>query len=86
MLSYRGYGKSEGTPNEKGLRIDAQTMLDFVREHDILKDTPLIAYGQSIGGAVAIDLVSRNEDSFSGLMIENTFLSLVKTLYIYIYL
>lgn len=24
MLSYRGYGKSEGTPNEKGLKIDAQ--------------------------------------------------------------
>ncbi|CAO3650107.1 unnamed protein product [Mucor hiemalis] len=78
MLSYRGYGKSEGSPNEKGLRIDAQTMLDFVRGHHILKDTPLVAYGQSIGGAVAIDLVSRNEDSFSGLMIENTFLSLPK--------
>jgi alpha-beta hydrolase superfamily lysophospholipase len=52
-------------------------MLDFVREHPILKDTPLVAYGQSIGGAVAIDLVSRNEDSFAGLMIENTFLSVV---------
>ncbi len=24
MLSYRGYGKSEGSPSEKGLRIDAQ--------------------------------------------------------------
>lgn len=53
-------------------------MLDFVRGHYILKDTPLVAYGQSIGGAVAIDLVSRNEDSFSGLIVENTFLSLVK--------
>jgi len=78
MLSYRGYGKSEGNPTEKGLKIDAQTMLDYVREHPILKNTPLIAYGQSIGGAVAIDLVSRNEDSFSGLMVENTFLSLPK--------
>lgn len=54
-------------------------MLDYVREHPILKDTPLVAYGQSIGGAVAIDLVSRNEHSFSGLMLENTFLSLVNT-------
>lgn len=53
-------------------------MLDFVREHPILQNTPLVAYGQSIGGAVAIDLVSRNEDSFSGLMVENTFLSLPK--------
>jgi fermentation-respiration switch protein FrsA (DUF1100 family) len=24
MLSYRGYGLSEGTPNDKGLRIDSQ--------------------------------------------------------------
>lgn len=24
MLSYRGYGQSEGAPNEKGLKIDAQ--------------------------------------------------------------
>ncbi|KAF1806670.1 Alpha/Beta hydrolase protein [Mucor lusitanicus] len=78
MLSYRGYGKSDGSPNEKGLKIDAQTMLDYVREHPILQHTPLVAYGQSIGGAVAIDLVSRNEDSFSGLMVENTFLSLPK--------
>ncbi|CAO3606902.1 unnamed protein product [Cunninghamella echinulata] len=78
MLSYRGYGFSEGKPNEKGLQIDSQTFLDYVKEHPILKDTKLIAYGQSIGGAVAIDLVSRNENSFSGLMIENTFLSIPK--------
>lgn len=24
MLSYRGYGLSEGSPDEKGLKIDAQ--------------------------------------------------------------
>jgi alpha-beta hydrolase superfamily lysophospholipase len=48
-----------------------------VKEHPILKDTKFVAYGQSIGGAVAIDLVSRNEASFSGLMVENTFLSIV---------
>ncbi|KAI8979633.1 Alpha/Beta hydrolase protein [Mycotypha africana] len=80
MLSYRGYGKSDGSPNEKGLKIDSQTMLDYVREHPILRTTPLVAYGQSIGGAVAIDLVSRNEDSFSGLMLENTFLSMPKVI------
>ncbi|KAI9491359.1 Alpha/Beta hydrolase protein [Zychaea mexicana] len=78
MLSYRGYGFSEGKPNEKGLRIDAQTLLDYVRAHPVLKKTLLIAYGQSIGGAVAIDLVSRNEDYFAGLIVENTFLSVPK--------
>lgn len=54
-----------------------QTLLDYVRTHPLLKYTRLIAYGQSIGGAVAIDLVARNEDAFAGLIVENTFLSVV---------
>ncbi|KAI9310472.1 Alpha/Beta hydrolase protein [Dichotomocladium elegans] len=78
MLSYRGYGLSTGKPSEKGLRIDAQTLLDHVRSHPILKDTRLVAYGQSIGGAVAIDLVARNDGAFAGLIVENTFLSVPK--------
>ncbi|KAG0235096.1 hypothetical protein BGW42_005889 [Actinomortierella wolfii] len=80
MLSYRGYGLSEGSPNEKGLRIDAHTALDYIKNHDILSQTKLIAYGQSIGGAVAIDIVARNEDDFAGLIVENTFLSLPKVI------
>ncbi|KAF9160775.1 hypothetical protein DFQ27_004791 [Actinomortierella ambigua] len=80
MLSYRGYGLSEGSPNEKGLRIDAHTALSYIKNHQVLGQTKLIAYGQSIGGAVAIDIVARNEDNFSGLIVENTFLSLPKVI------
>ncbi|CAG8448849.1 17264_t:CDS:2, partial [Acaulospora morrowiae] len=76
LLSYRGYGRSEGTPSEKGIRIDAQAVLDYIKQDYFLKDTKLIIYGQSFGGAVAIDLVSRNESKVSGLIIENTFLSI----------
>ncbi|CAO3669512.1 unnamed protein product [Rhizopus microsporus] len=75
MLSYRGYGLSEGKPTEKGLKIDAQTVLEYIKQHPILKHTKLIAYGQSLGGSVAISLVSRNEEQFDALIIENTFLS-----------
>ncbi|KAJ1967078.1 bem46 protein, variant [Dispira parvispora] len=78
MLSYRGYGISEGQANEKGIRLDASTALHFVRDHPLLSKTKLVAYGQSIGGAVAIDLVAREESQFSGLIVENTFLSLRK--------
>ncbi|EIN04741.1 alpha/beta-hydrolase [Punctularia strigosozonata HHB-11173 SS5] len=76
MLSYRGYGHSDGSPSEKGLRIDAQTTLDYILHHDVLSRTPLILYGQSIGGAVAIDLASRNPTAIRALVLENTFLSL----------
>ncbi|RDX49406.1 alpha/beta-hydrolase [Lentinus brumalis] len=76
MLSYRGYGLSEGNPSEKGIRIDAQCALDHVLSHEYLSQTPIILYGQSIGGAVAIDLASRNPHAIRALILENTFLSL----------
>ncbi|PIL27157.1 hypothetical protein GSI_10298 [Ganoderma sinense ZZ0214-1] len=41
-----------------------------------LSQTPIILYGQSIGGAVAIDLASRNQHAIRALILENTFLSL----------
>ncbi|ORX50941.1 alpha/beta-hydrolase [Hesseltinella vesiculosa] len=74
-LSYRGYGLSEGKANEKGLQIDAQTVVDYIKDHPILRYTQLIAHGQSLGGAVAAYIVSKNEDDFDGLVLENTFLS-----------
>ncbi|CCG80813.1 Protein bem46 [Taphrina deformans PYCC 5710] len=76
MLSYRGYGKSTGTANEVGIKIDARVFLQYILDHKILGRTKLFAYGQSIGGAVALDIVSRNHARFSGLIIENTFLSI----------
>lgn len=61
MLSYRGYGKSEGEASEVGLKLDAQAALDYVYGHERLKGGKIIVYGQSIGGAVAIDVTSRNQ-------------------------
>lgn len=57
-------------------------MLEYIKQHPILKHTKLIAYGQSLGGSVAISLVSRNEDKFDALIIENTFLSVVITYWV----
>ncbi|KDR70161.1 hypothetical protein GALMADRAFT_76280 [Galerina marginata CBS 339.88] len=76
MMCYRGYGHSEGSPSEKGLKIDAQTGLDYLTSHPTFKNTPIILYGQSIGGAVAIDLASRNPTKIEALVLENTFTSL----------
>ena len=75
MHSPCSYGKSQGAPSEKGMKIDAQTALDYLVSHPELKKTRVVVYGQSIGGAVAIDLASKNK--VAGLVIENTFTSLV---------
>jgi pimeloyl-ACP methyl ester carboxylesterase len=78
FVEYRGYGFSSGDPNEKGLNIDAQTALDYIRGREDLKDTKIVIYGQSLGGAVAINLVNRNQKQgdIAALMLENTFLSI----------
>ncbi|KAI0696641.1 alpha beta-hydrolase [Cytidiella melzeri] len=76
MMCYRGYGLSEGEPSEKGIKMDAQAGLEFIKSHPILSKTSVILYGQSIGGAVSIDLASRNPLAIRALILENTFLSL----------
>ncbi|KAL4979608.1 Alpha/Beta hydrolase protein [Aspergillus desertorum] len=80
MLEYRGYGLSTGVPDENGLKIDAQTALDHLRQRGETANSRIVVYGQSLGGAVAINLVANNEDkgSVSGLILENTFLSIRK--------
>lgn len=80
MLQYRGYGLSTGTPNEKGLMIDAQTGLDYIRERHEMRGTKIVIYGQSIGGAVSIGLAARNmkHGDIAGIILENTFTSLRK--------
>ncbi|KAH7338290.1 Alpha/Beta hydrolase protein [Rhizoctonia solani] len=76
MLSYRGYGLSEGQPSEKGLKLDAQTAFDYILEHPILSKTRIVLYGQSIGGAVAFYLAHANASSIAALIVENTFMTL----------
>ncbi|KAL7901294.1 Alpha/Beta hydrolase protein [Trichoderma sp. SZMC 28014] len=80
MLEYRGYGASTGEPDESGLGTDAQTGLDYLRERAETRHHRFIVYGQSLGGAVSIKLVAKNQErgDIAGLILENTFLSMRK--------
>lgn len=92
MLEYRGYGLSTGSPDESGINIDAQTALDYVRNHTEMSKTKIVIYGQSLGGAVTIRLLAnnlnkttddtasekKNEQMIAGIILENTFLSIRK--------
>lgn len=78
LLQYRGYGLSTGTPTEKGLMIDARTGLDYIKQRADLRDTKIVIYGQSLGGAIALRLVAGNQEHIAALIIENTFLSMRK--------
>ncbi|CAI4216452.1 unnamed protein product [Parascedosporium putredinis] len=80
MLEYRGYGLSTGEADESGLYIDAQTALDYLRSRAETSSHKLVIYGQSLGGAVGIKLVAKNQHvgDIAGLVLENTFLSMRK--------
>ena len=80
MLEYRGYGLSTGSADEKGLMIDAQTAFDYLRERAETRDNDIVVFGQSLGGAVSVQLVANNQNNkrLIGLILENTFLSMRK--------
>jgi len=70
------YGLSSGRPCEKGLNVDAQVALEYILKRNDTKNNKIVVYGQSLGGALSIQLVSRNQDKVHGLILENTFRSI----------
>ncbi|KAK6453676.1 Alpha/Beta hydrolase protein [Scheffersomyces xylosifermentans] len=80
IYSYRGYGRSTGSPSEKGLKIDAQRVIQYLTEEDEqYQQSSLVLYGRSLGGAVAIYIAATMSSAVSALILENTFLSIRKT-------
>jgi fermentation-respiration switch protein FrsA (DUF1100 family) len=73
-LDYRGYGKSEGTPSEQGLYQDARAARKWLAESEKIAESDVLLMGVSLGGAVAVELASR--DGARGLVLANTFTSL----------
>jgi len=74
ILSYRGYGRSEGIPDEPGICLDAQAAYNHVQTLDMIDKNRIVLYGQSIGAAVAFYIASRNP--VSAIVVENAFTSL----------
>jgi fermentation-respiration switch protein FrsA (DUF1100 family) len=73
IIDYRGYGKSEGTPSERGLGIDALSMYFYLTEKRGVAPERLFFYGESLGAAVAVDLATQIRAA--GLIIEAPFTS-----------
>lgn len=86
-FSYRGYGLSTGAASEKGLKIDAECILNYLAEHPKVKKTKLVLYGRSLGGAVAIYAATLPiaKEMVAGVVLENTFLSIPKLIPRYVF-
>ena len=58
-IDYRGYGKSEGAPNEEGIYRDADAAYRFLTAEKECDPDRIVVYGISLGSAVAVDLAAR---------------------------
>jgi len=74
IVDYRGYGKSEGTPSEKGIYLDAQAAWDFITQELGAAHGRIFIYGESLGGAAAVDLAGKHDPG--GLIVQSSFTSM----------
>ena len=82
LPSYRGYGLSQGTPSEQGLYEDGKASIAQFRDllwRDKVTKYKMIVFGWSLGGAVAIDLLSKLDPDVTvdALILEGTFTSML---------
>jgi uncharacterized protein len=78
IFDYRGYGRSEGAPDVKGIQLDAEAALETLlfklprANHD-----NIIVFGKSLGGAVAVYTVanSPHKDRVKALILDSAFSS-----------
>lgn len=73
IIDYRGYGRSEGRPSEQGLYRDARAAWHHLVDERGSPPEAIIAFGRSLGAAVAAHLAS--ERPVGGLVLESAFTS-----------
>jgi len=68
---YRGYGTSQGTPSEQNSYRDVDSAYHYLTQKLGIPPNQIIAYGRSVGGAMAVDLAARQP--VAGLILESPF-------------
>ena len=74
IVSYRGYGESEGSPSIKGVDLDALAAWNWLVSEREIPPEKILIFGRSLGGAVAVELM-RNAKPRAAIL-ESTFSAL----------
>lgn len=72
IIDYRGYGRSEGRPDEAGLYEDARAAYAWLLDRAV-PASAIVVYGESLGTAVAVDLAAGRD--VAGVILEAVFTS-----------
>lgn len=73
-FDYRGYGRSEGKPAEKGILEDAEAAQEWLANRAGIEEQDVVLMGRSLGGGIALHLAAEN--GARGVILQNTFTSL----------
>ncbi len=75
VATYRGYGRSNGTPSVENMMSDAPIILKYlqVKQVEMEMTGPVFIMGRSIGSAVAIELCAAFADHVKGMILESGF-------------
>lgn len=73
LFDYRGFGKSEGRPSEKGLYRDGLAAYDYLVKEEGVLPGQIVLHGHSIGAAVAVEVALQR--SVRCVILESAFTS-----------
>jgi pimeloyl-ACP methyl ester carboxylesterase len=71
LFDYRGYGDSEGSPDEEGTYLDADAAWSHLVSERKIPAARIVIYGRSLGGAVASHLAAAHAPG--GLIVDSSF-------------
>ncbi len=73
-FDFRGYGKSEGRPQEEGIIADGKAARAWLSQRAGVDAQEIVLWGRSLGGAVAVQLAA--DTPARGMILDRTFSSL----------
>jgi fermentation-respiration switch protein FrsA (DUF1100 family) len=75
LFDYRGFGGSEGSPDERGLALDARAARRYVLSRPDVDAARVVYFGESLGSAVAVELAAEHPPA--ALVLRSPFTSMV---------
>ena len=76
LFDYRGYGRSDGSPDRDGAIQDGVAAIRTVRQRADVDPQRLVLFGQSLGGAIGLSALARaGTEGFRAIVIESSFVS-----------
>jgi len=75
IISWRGFGKNRGKPNEQGLYEDARSAIEWLKSKGA-KESDIIIYGESLGTGVASEIAQYK--NLAGVILESPFTSMIE--------